>query len=270
MADYVVGDIQGCLQGLVRLLDSVKFEPQNDTLIAVGDLIGRGPQALETLEFLYSLGDRFSTVLGNHDLHFLAVCSGIRRLKTNDKYDKLLASAELEKYIYWLRHKPLALAINNNTLVTHAGLYPQWSIQQALALSEEVSKKLQSGDWHTTLKLMYGDQPDSWDNNIKGSDRLRFIINAFTRMRYMRDIKTLEFDCKDSPKIAPKTLKPWFEFENSQLSNQDMVIFGHWATLAGQTNKPQYIALDTGYIWQQELTMWQLQNGKKYSVLYQD
>lgn len=270
MAEYVVGDIQGCFSALVRLLDSVGFNPQNDQLIAVGDLIGRGPQALETIEYLYSLGDSFRTVLGNHDLHFLAVYSGIRKLKTKDKFDVLLASPNIDKYIDWLRHKPLALALDEHTLISHAGLYPQWSIKQALALSQEVSDSLQGKDWQKVLKKMYGDQPNVWDEALTGSSRWRFIVNAFTRMRYMLAPNRLEFNCKDSPDLAPNTLYPWFNIENVNLSSQDSVLFGHWATLAGQTHHPQFIALDTGYVWQQKLTMWQRQNGKKYSVSYQD
>jgi bis(5'-nucleosyl)-tetraphosphatase (symmetrical) len=270
MAEYVVGDIQGCFEALERLLDSVGFNPRNDQLIAVGDLIGRGPQALETIEYLYSLGDNFRTVLGNHDLHFLAVYSGIRKLKTKDKFDALLASPNITKYIDWLRHKPLALALDEHTLISHAGLYPQWSIKQGLALSQEVSDSLQGKDWQKILKKMYGDQPNVWDETLSGSSRWRFIVNAFTRMRYMLAPDKLEFNCKDSPYLAPSTLYPWFNIENVNLSSQDSVLFGHWATLAGQTYHPQFIALDTGYVWQQELTMWQRQNGKKYSVSYQD
>lgn len=270
MADYVVGDIQGCYRGLTRLLEYVKFDPSHDTLIAVGDLIGRGPHALETLQYLYSLQGSFSTVLGNHDLHFLAVYSGIRKNKANDKYDKLLASSDVDKYVHWLRHQPLALTLDENTLVCHAGLYPQWSIAQAQALSDEVSANLQTDNWQSVLKKMYGDEPNRWDENLSGSKRWRFIINAFTRMRYMLDSHTLEFNCKDSPEKTPTRFRPWFSVKNTNLKPNDKVLFGHWATLAGNTNTDKFIALDTGYIWQQQLTLWKRQNGEKYSVAYQD
>lgn len=270
MADYVVGDIQGCYQGLRRLLKHAEFNPTNDKLIAVGDLIGRGPQSLETLEYLYSLGDNFTTVLGNHDLHFLAVSCGIRKNKPKDKLEILLCSPDLDKYVNWLRHKPLALALNDNTIVTHAGLYPLWSIKQALTLSQEVSEGLQGKNWQNLLKNMYGDMPNSWDNTLTGNKRWRFIINAFTRMRFMLDSKTLEFDCKESPDLAPNILNPWFNIENIHLTREDRVLFGHWATLKGQTYHSQFIALDTGYIWQQELTMIEVQSGQKYSVSYKD
>ncbi|WP_340678477.1 symmetrical bis(5'-nucleosyl)-tetraphosphatase [Paraglaciecola sp.] len=270
MADYIVGDIQGCFDGLKKLLASVSFDPTKDKLIAVGDLVGRGPQSLETLEYLYSLGEQFDTVLGNHDLHLLAIYCGIRQAKPNDKLGKLLADKNIATYIHWLRGKPLALAIDDNTLVSHAGLYPQWSVQQALNLSAECSALLQSTSWQTHLAQMYGNKPDKWQVELSGNERWRFTINAFTRMRYMYDAQKLEFNCKDSPAKAPKNLSPWFEVSNKNLTDNTRLIFGHWATLAGQTNNRQFIALDTGYIWGQQLTMWQVQNNKKYSVSFQD
>ena len=270
MADYIVGDIQGCFTGLKKLLNSVAFDPANDKLIAVGDLIGRGPQSLETLEFLYSLGAQFDTVLGNHDLHLLAIYSGIRQAKASDKLDNLLADKNIATYIHWLRSKPLALAIDDNTLVSHAGLYPQWSISQAIDLSAHCSALLQSANWQSHLKQMYGNKPDKWKDSLKDEDRWRFCINAFTRMRYMQDSKKLEFDCKNHPSQAPKKLTPWFEIPNNNLSPNSRLIFGHWATLSGQTNNTQLIGLDTGYIWGKQLTMWQVQNGKKYSINFQD
>ena len=270
MADYVVGDIQGCFTGLKKLLDSVSFNPNKDQLIAVGDLVGRGPQALETLEFLYSLGEQFDTVLGNHDLHLLAIYSGVRQAKANDKLDILLADKNIAVYVDWLRSKPLALAIDDNTLISHAGLYPQWSMQQALKLSAECSALLQSPNWQSHLAQMYGNKPDKWQENLSGHERWRFIINAFTRMRYMYDAKKLELKFKDAPNLAPKNLLPWFAIPNKNLSDNTKLLFGHWATLAGQTNSSQFIGLDTGYIWGKQLTMWQVQNGKKYSVNFQE
>jgi bis(5'-nucleosyl)-tetraphosphatase (symmetrical) len=270
VADYIIGDIQGCFDGLKKLLTSVSFDPTKDKLIAVGDLIGRGPQSLETLQYLYSLGQQFDTVLGNHDLHLLAIYSGVRQAKANDKLDKLLGDKNIATYIHWLRGKPLALAIDDNTLVSHAGLYPQWSIKQALQLSDECSALLQSSNWQSHLGQMYGNKPDTWSVALSGDERMRFIINAFTRMRYMYDAKKLEFKFKDAPTLAPQNLLPWFDIPNKNLFDNNRLIFGHWATLAGQTNNKQFIGLDTGYIWGQQLTMWQVQNGKKYSVNFQD
>lgn len=270
MATYVVGDIQGCFSGLKTLLNVVSFEPEKDTLIAVGDLIGRGPESLATLDYLYSLGESFDSVLGNHDLHLLAISCGIRQAKPNDKLDSLLASPNLKTYIEWLRFKPLAMSLNNSTLITHAGLYPQWSIQQALALSHECCTQLQGDNWPAFLNNMYGNKPAKWSQKLTENDRWRFIVNAFTRMRYMVDANTLEFKCKDAPQHAPPSLIPWFTMANKQLLPEQKIIFGHWATLNGQTNQRQYVALDTGYIWKNSLTLLDINNSKKYSVSYQD
>jgi bis(5'-nucleosyl)-tetraphosphatase (symmetrical) len=151
MATYIVGDIQGCFLGLQKLLNKVNFSPINDRLIAVGDLIGRGTQPLETLDYLYSLENSFDTVLGNHDLNLLAIFAGIRKAKPNDNLDTLLTSPKLSTYINWLRLRPLALMANQDTLVTHAGLYPQWSVKKALKFSLEVSEQLQAKDWKESL-----------------------------------------------------------------------------------------------------------------------
>lgn len=270
MADYIVGDIQGCFSGLKRLLRSVCFTPGKDKLIAVGDLVGRGPESLATLNYLYSLGENFDTVLGNHDLHLLAISCGIRQAKPKDKLDELLNSPQLKTLVDWLRSKPLALPLNDNILVTHAGLYPQWSFAQALNLSQECSAQLHGPNWQVFLSKMYGNQPDSWDDNLVDEARWRFIINAFTRMRYMLDERTLEFKHNGSEQETPKSLKPWFKIPNNKLSPKEVLVFGHWATLEGQTNDERKVALDTGYIWQKDMTLWEVDSGKKYSVRYQD
>jgi bis(5'-nucleosyl)-tetraphosphatase (symmetrical) len=270
VADYVVGDIQGCFNGLQRLLQHIHFNPSCDTLTAVGDLVGRGPQSLQTIEYLISLGERFQTVLGNHDLHLLAVYCGIRKKKAGDKFDALLQSPNITRYINWLRAKPLALSLGGDVLVTHAGLYPKWSTAQALSLSAECQEALQGNDWTLLLAQMYGDSPSRWQTDLTGKERLRFIINAFTRMRYMQDAENLDFSCKEAPALAPSTLTPWFEVNNNQLTPDTKLLFGHWATLAGSTSNPQIIALDTGYIWGQQMTCWQLQNQCKYAIDYQE
>lgn len=274
MATYVVGDIQACLAGLKKLLKKVDFCPDNDRLIAVGDLIGRGPQALETLEFLMSLGNGFDTVLGNHDLHFLAIYANIRSSKSSDKFDKLLASPKIEKYVEWLRHKPLAMLLDKHTLVCHAGLYPHWSIKEALSYSHEVSSQLTSPNWQHFLTNMYGSQPDTWDDTLQGQDRTRFIVNAFTRMRFIQNGSHLNFDCKTNPKDAPKQLKPWFEIPNSQMKKNQRIIFGHWAALHGKTKSERFIGLDTGYLWGQSMTLLKLGVSSggthKFSVDYKE
>ena len=249
MADYIVGDIQGCLSGLKALLSKVDFNAHTDTLYAVGDLIGRGPEALDTLAYLYSLGDNFKTVLGNHDLNLLAIHCGARRAKKADKLDGVIASLDFAKYCAWLRQKPLAMLVGSDILLTHAGLYPAWSFDKALALSAEISDVLQSQQWQLIVNSMYGDNPNSWNDELVGDDRQRFIINAFTRMRFLEKDARLEFNCKTKPCDAPKSLLPWFSMQNPNLTSTQKVVFGHWAALNGETNNEQFIALDTGFVW---------------------
>ncbi|MFT2090275.1 symmetrical bis(5'-nucleosyl)-tetraphosphatase [Paraglaciecola sp. 2405UD69-4] len=270
MATYIVGDIQGCLSGLLRLLSAVGFKAEQDKLIAVGDLIGRGPQALETIEYLYSLGSSFDTVLGNHDLHLLAIHAGIRKAKPNDKLDTLLADKNIGIYIDWLRRKPLALKPNEGSLITHAGLYPDWSIKQALAYSNEVSEYLAGDQWQLFLANMYGNQPNVWHESLSGFERLRFIVNALTRMRFIKHSHTLDFDCKSAPEHTDSDLTPWFACENHQLKSTQQIIFGHWAALNGVTENSQIIGLDTGYIWGNNMTLLDLSKSIKHSVKYKD
>ena len=270
MATYIVGDIQGCFNGLQRLLEKVAFSPLNDRLIAVGDLIGRGPEPLQTLDYLQSLGNKFDTVLGNHDLHLLAIYANVRQAKKNDNLDTLLNSPSLKTHINWLRKKPLALMADSQTLVTHAGLYPKWSIKKALKLSSEVSQKLQADDWTEFLTNMYGNQPNIWHKNLIGANRTRFIVNALTRMRFIENQEQLDFNCKVAPESAPNHLLPWFEVNNKKLKPEQQVVFGHWASLNGKTTNNQIIALDTGYIWGQSMTLLHLLSGKIYSVKHQE
>lgn len=270
MTTYVVGDIQACFSGLDNLLKKVNFCSSKDQLIAVGDLIGRGPQAIETLHFLKSLGKNFQAVLGNHDLHFLAIYAQIQKAKTNDKFDKLLADLQIDSYIYWLRQMPLALAFNNNTLISHAGLYPQWSFAKALTYSAEISEQLKGKKWQSLLLNMYGNEPNNWKNTLKNNERRRFIVNAFTRMRYLNKDYALNFTEKSSPELAPKQLKPWFEMTNKHMNNGQRVIFGHWASLQGKTNHNQFVGLDTGYLWGHSMTLLNLNTNKKYTIRNQE
>ena len=179
---YVVGDIQGCYDGLLRLLDKVKFDDTNDTLLAVGDLVARGEDSLNTLRFLKSLGKNFHSVLGNHDLHLLSVVNGIRKSKKSDKLEPLLKASDLPELVDWLRRFPLAMKIDDRSVMIHAGLYPKWSIEQSISLSDEVSEVLKADNYADFLESMYGNTPDNWSENLEGAERLRFIVNACTRM----------------------------------------------------------------------------------------
>ncbi|MDO6712632.1 symmetrical bis(5'-nucleosyl)-tetraphosphatase [Aliiglaciecola sp. 2_MG-2023] len=266
MSNYVVGDIQGCYSGLRQLLDKVKFDPANDKLWAVGDLVARGPDSLDTLMFLNSLGEAFDTVLGNHDLHFLAILGQLKVAKRSDFLGPLLRSDKAQELANWLRTKPLALRINKETLISHAGLYPEWSFKKAVELSDEVSAVLAGPDYLHMLASMYGAEPNRWNEQLLGMDRLRFIINAFTRMRYLKKLNTLEFETKCAPNKFNTSLKPWFAVNNQKLKKSQRVIFGHWATLMGQTQSKQFIGLDTGFVWGNTMTLYCLESEQRISV----
>ena len=263
---YIVGDIQGCAEGLNALLKKVSFDPATDRLFAVGDLVARGEDSLATVELLMGLGDRFQAVLGNHDLHLLAATQGIRKVKKNDRMDKLLNAQKLPEIIHWLRQFPLAYQIDQDHVMVHAGLYPLWSVDKLLALSDEISLALKGDDWISMLKNMYGNSPTRWKESLKGNDRARFIINACTRMRFLKADQSLEFDAKGSPMDSPSNLIPWFQCPNQLLKNHEKVVFGHWAALNGKTRNQQFIGLDTGYVWGQTMTVLHLESGERISV----
>ncbi|MCU7553107.1 symmetrical bis(5'-nucleosyl)-tetraphosphatase [Alteromonas sp. ASW11-19] len=263
---FVIGDIQGCFGGLTALLDEVGFDARRDTLCAVGDLVARGEDSLATVELLMSLGDRFHAVLGNHDLHLLAVTQGIRKVKASDKLENLLNSPRLPDIIEWLRQFPLAKRIDPQHTMVHAGLYPAWSTDTLLALSDEISNKLLGPDWVSVLQNMYGDSPRLWKSSLSGDARARFIINACTRMRFLNEDNALEFTAKGSPLDAPANLHPWFTPPNPQLADNERVLFGHWAALNGRTQHPQFIGLDTGYVWGQSMTAYEVNSQQLISV----
>lgn len=267
---YVIGDIQGCYDGLRRVLDKVEFDETNDKLFAVGDLVARGEDSLSTLRFLKSLGSQFSSVLGNHDLHLLAVVNGIRKAKKSDKLEPLLNAADLTELVDWLRQFPLAAKLDEQSIMVHAGLYPQWSIDECVSLSDEVSNILKSDDYATFLSKMYGNTPDKWSDKLEDDERLRFIVNACTRMRFVHTDGTLDFDNKSHPSTVSNspnsTLMPWFEIDNTKLTTSQRVIFGHWAALSGNTNNSQFVGLDTGYVWGQSMTLLNLDTSALISV----
>ena len=267
---YVIGDIQGCYDGLRRALDKVEFDETNDKLLAVGDLVARGEDSLNTLRFLKSLGSQFSSVLGNHDLHLLAVVNDIRKAKKSDKLTPLLNASDLTELIYWLRQFPLAMKLDEQSVMVHAGLNPKWSIDKCISLSDEVSNILKSDDYATFLSSMYGNTPDNWSDNLEGDERLRFIVNACTRMRFVHTDGTLDFENKSHPGAVShstsSTLRPWFEVENKKLGDDQRVVFGHWAALSGETNSSRFIGLDTGYVWGQSMTLLNLNTSSLVSV----
>jgi len=266
MATYIVGDIQGCCSALKALLQNAQFDASKDQLWAVGDLVGRGPEALETLSFLYDLGSAFNTVLGNHDLHFLAVFNGIKKVNPKDKFESLLASPRINQFVDWLRKKPLGYALSENIFLSHAGLYPQWTPKQALCYAQDVSNYLQSDNWINLLQFMYSNECSRFTQEQSEMEKLRFTIDAFTRMRYLCEDGSLDLMCKEQIKNAPKHLMPWFEHEKIRNNASARLIFGHWASLEGYTPYKHCVALDTGYIWGGKLTMICMETSEIFSL----
>ncbi|MBT5483269.1 MAG: symmetrical bis(5'-nucleosyl)-tetraphosphatase [Gammaproteobacteria bacterium] len=271
MATYAVGDIQGCYDQLMRILEKVKFDPASDRLWGVGDLINRGSKSLETLRFLKSLGDSFTTVLGNHDLHFVAMATGAQSHGKKDTLQALLDDPECLNYCDWLRHQPMIHNESINTesgqqsfLVVHAGIAPGWTFKKARKYAAEVEAVLQSDKYKKFLTMMYGDEPDIWHDGLDGMERLRVITNYLTRVRFCNEETQLNLAIKSGPKTAPEGFKPWYEYQ--QLKEDKVILFGHWATLEGVTNWPNIYALDTGCVWGRDLTVLRLEDKRRYSV----
>ncbi|MBN7819494.1 symmetrical bis(5'-nucleosyl)-tetraphosphatase [Bowmanella yangjiangensis] len=266
MTTFVVGDIQACLTPLISLLEKAGFSSNTDRLWAVGDLIGRGPQALETMQFLYGMGDSFDTVLGNHDLHFLAVYAGIKRDKPSDGFQALLASPNIKQLVDWLRQRPLAVLLDEHTLLSHAGLYPGWQFADALYWANQVSNALCSDKWQELLRNMYGSEPKAWDECTSDEERLIFTINCLTRMRFVSNNGQLDLQTKSGVTSASANQYPWFTHPSLQLLPSQQVLFGHWAALEGHTGNKQCLALDTGYIWGGQLSLYALETEIFYRV----
>ncbi|RUO27913.1 bis(5'-nucleosyl)-tetraphosphatase [Aliidiomarina sedimenti] len=256
MAHYAVGDIHGCIDELKALLDKVAFDPVTDKLWSVGDLVGRGLHSQQVLQFAVELGDAFGCVLGNHDLHLLAVLCGVRQAHPKDNTDMIHQGKETEFWIEWLRQQPLMLHLPaSDSVIVHAGVYPEWSLAQAQTLADEVSAQLQGDDYQDYLQQMYHNEPTRWCDKLTGIERFRFIVNAFTRMRFCRqedDGLHLDLTSKLSPQQADADLLPWFNFYPP---SPIQIMFGHWAALNGKTGREDIIALDTGCVWGNKLTL---------------
>lgn len=255
MSTLLIGDIHGCFQEFQALLAQANFNPQHDTLWLTGDLVARGPDSLEVLRYVHSLGDSARLVLGNHDLHLLAIYAGITRKKSKDNLDKLLAAPDCDKLINWLRKQPVLQIDDEKKLVmAHAGVSPQWDIDTAKMCAREVEAILRSDSYPLFLDAMYGDLPNGWNEKLSGLPRLRYITNALTRMRFCYPNGYLDMICKESPKEAHPPLKPWFELP-SPIAEEYAIVFGHWAALEGTGTPEGYYPLDTGCCWGGDLTM---------------
>ncbi len=244
MATYAVGDLQGCLQPLKCLLERVNFNPAVDHLWLVGDLVNRGPESLETLRFLYSIRQSLVCVLGNHDLHLLAVWHNVERLKKSDTLREIIEAPDADQLFDWLRQqKLLHYDEPRGIALVHAGIPPQWTLGKALELAAEVEEVLRDDE---RLKLyldgMYGNEPNKWSKSLTGIERLRVITNCLTRMRFCTAEGKLDLKSKEGLDTAPKGYKPWYAHKGRR-SRHVKIIFGHWAALQGQVDEPGIIAL---------------------------
>jgi bis(5'-nucleosyl)-tetraphosphatase (symmetrical) len=253
MALYAIGDVQGCDAELGALLGALRFSADKDSLWFVGDLVNRGPNSLKVLRRIRALGDAATVILGNHDLHLLAVVYGGARLRSDDTLDDVLAAPDRAALLDWLQERPLMHEdANLNVCMVHAGLAPQWDLNQARACAHELEKALRRNP-EKLFDRLYGDQPDRWEDSLEGEERLRFIANCFTRLRYVDAEGRLVLRAKGSPKKAQsKSLVPWFEAHDARWRGS-RIIFGHWSTL-GFFNNAEVTGLDTGCVWGDRLT----------------
>ena len=246
MAVYCVGDVQGCDAPLGRLLAEIDFSPSRDTLFVLGDLVNRGPASAQVLRRLMALGPAAQCVLGNHDLHLLAVAAGAGRLKPLDTLDELLQAPDREAMLDWLRQQPLAIW-QHDVLMVHAGVLPSWTVEHTLALAAEVEAVLRGPDLSDFLHHMYGNTPAAWRDDLTGTDRLRVVVNALTRLRFCSAEGVMEFASKEGADFAPAGYMPWFDVPGRQTAHVT-VAFGHWSTL-GKLQRQDVWAMDTGCVW---------------------
>jgi bis(5'-nucleosyl)-tetraphosphatase (symmetrical) len=249
MSVYVIGDVQGCYTELRRLLDKIHFDQSCDQLWFCGDLVNRGPESLQTLLFVRSLGNAAISVLGNHDLHLLAVYYTQKKIRKSDSLTEILRSPDCDELMQWLRSRSLVHYDRNlRFLMVHAGVYTDWDLDQTLGYASEVEQLLQGEGSQAFLKRMYGDRPDRWSKDLTEIDRWRCIINIFTRMRFVTTDGRLDYNAKSSPgEHADQQLTPWFDM-NRRLDQSIRIAFGHWSTL-GVGAYGQNYAVDGGCVW---------------------
>jgi bis(5'-nucleosyl)-tetraphosphatase (symmetrical) len=256
----LIGDVQGCDEALGRLLAEAGASPSRDRIVLLGDLVNRGPDSLAVLRRVAQWGDSAVRLLGNHDLHLLAVAHGARDLHRGDSFGDVLAAPDAAHWIDWLRRGRLA-STEAGWLCVHAGLLPGWTTAQALALAAEVEALLRGPALAAFLPRMYGNQPTRWNDSLQGDDRHRVVINALTRLRFCSADGTMDFKTKEGAGAAPPGLLPWFEVP-SRASAGEPVAFGHWSTL-GLRNEPALLALDTGCVWGGSLSAARVDGGRR-------
>ena len=290
--DYLVGDVQGCCDALERLLAEIGFSASRDRLFVLGDLVNRGPASLATLQRLRGLGDAATCLLGNHDLHLLAVAHGVRPLHRNDTLSEILEAPDHEVWIDWLRHRRMAV-FEHGWLMVHAGVAPQWDLTTTLQLASEVEQQLQGPDLAAFLRVMYGNEPSRWSDSLEGHERLRFAVNVLTRIRFVTSDGTLELT--SAPRPTPYVVRPprglskvakplllktkegksgappgcvaWFDAPHRKTAGTP-IAFGHWSTL-GLVTRPELLALDTGCVWGGQLTAVRIDGGRREVIQVQ-
>ncbi|MDR7336128.1 symmetrical bis(5'-nucleosyl)-tetraphosphatase [Roseateles asaccharophilus] len=265
--NYLIGDVQGCCDALQRLLLRLDFSPSRDRLWLLGDLINRGPASLATLRTLIDLGDAATCLLGNHDLHLLAAHHGVRRPHGGDTLDDILAAPDRSALMDWLRHQRMAV-FEAGWLMVHAGVVPQWSRDDVLALAGEIETVLRGPDLPDFLQAMYGNEPARWCPTLRGIERLRFTVNALTRLRFCTADGEMDFKTKDGAGAAPAGFMPWFDVPGRHTEGTP-VAFGHWSTL-GLVTRPGLLALDTGCVWGGQLTAARVADGEALEIIQID
>lgn len=263
MSTYAIGDIQGCFTALTQLLAKIQFNPSQDRLWLVGDLVNRGPDSVQVLQWAMGLGERVVTVLGNHDLHLLAVSEGFVAAHRGDTLDEILAIPERAELLDWLRRQRMIYAEGDWVLV-HAGLLPQWSVKKALRLGQEVEAALRADNYRDFLRHLYGNQPDRWEEDLSGMDRLRVITNAMTRLRVCSETGVMDFKHKGAVQDRPKNTLPWYAVPGRKSAKAN-IIFGHWSAL-GLSVGSRHVALDTGCLWGGHLTALRLEDRQVFQV----
>lgn len=261
MTDYAIGDIQGCYERLMDVLDKVDFSPSRDRLWVAGDIINRGPSSLESLRYVKNLGSSAEVVLGNHDLHLLAVALGGHDVKRKDTLQDILEAPDHDELLRWLLQQNICIHdARRNFVMAHAGLPHIWSVDKAVGLARELEAVLRGPDVASYFREMYGNYPECWRDDLQGMERWRMITNYFTRMRFIAEDGTLELATKESAGNPPPGYAPWFTFPRD---DDVRVVFGHWAALEGDTGSDRYIALDTGCVWGGKLTVMDLDTGER-------
>ncbi len=260
---HLVGDLQGCDAPLQQLVDQIGFSPSRDRLVFLGDLVNRGPDSLSVLRRIVAWGDAAGCLLGNHDLHLLAVAHGARKLGRGDTFDDVLVADDHHAWIEWLQRQPLARC-ESGWLCVHAGLVPQWTSGLALSLAAEIQQLLAGSDAADFLHAMYEPGPQRWSDDLQGVERHRLIVNTLTRMRFCSADGTLDLKTKDGSGSAPEGFMPWFEVPGRRSAGEP-IAFGHWSTM-GLVDRPDLLGLDTGCVWGGALTAVRVDGGRREIV----